>query len=112
MAGVRELETDERRDRVADVTVTVRQRAEKFVSGGEPAQQREFTDGAEPILLRVGVPAVADMGALTLDRHARPIPPQPPVLVGVRTEVARRDELHHRGCEQAPTTGPFEQVEP
>ena len=112
VAQVGELETDERRHRVADVPVAVRERAEELVVGWETAQECEFADGAEPVLLRMRVTAVADVGALALDRHARPVPPQPAILVGVRPEVARGDEPLHRRREQTIRVWPPEQVEP
>src|SRR5580693_5443514 len=94
-AQPRELVADEGRHRVADVAVHVRQRAAKGVVPREALEQCHLPHRAEPILLRMGISAVADVSALSLDGDGGLVPPQPAIDVRVTAKIAALDSPGH-----------------
>jgi hypothetical protein len=95
-----DLEGDERRDRVADVTVGVLAAGHgELVIAGEPLQDRHLPDCAQPVLLRVGVAAVADVAALPLDGRCRAVPGHPAVHVAEVVQGPGLDGSPHGGDE-------------
>ncbi len=78
----------------------------------ETLQQGHLPDGAQPILLRMGVAAVADVAALTLDGHRGAVPPQPSVDVWVTAKVAARDPAGHGRREEHGPVRMIDEVRP
>src|SRR5690606_8191167 len=99
-ADARELAGDERRHGGAEMSVPVRQRADKDVACRKALQNSQFAYRAEPILLRVGVTTIADVSALALDGGCGTVPGEPTINIGEAAQLAQSHESPHARCQK------------